>query len=263
MLEAITKKNRAELIVQRYLIFSKSKEKKLNLWLDKQINENMPLQYLLASIPFCSIEILVEPPTLIPRLETEYWCNELILKLKKIKGETLCVLDLCTGTGCIGLAIAKEFPHWKIYTTDISKKALQLTKKNMNHNKILNVKRLNTDIYEGIPDKLLFDLIVCNPPYITMEELKSLSPSVKNWEDHRALACGNNGLEIIEKIISKAKQYLRNNKALQEKDLPQILMEIGENQGIITKNLYLKYDFKNIKIQKDLSNKDRIITANL
>ena len=263
MLEAITEKSRGELVARRYLILSKEEEEKLKTWLYKQTIEKMPLQYLLKSVPFCSLEILVEPPTLIPRVETEHWCSELILGLKKIKGEKLNILDLCTGSGCIALAIASSLPNSHVYATDISKRAINLTRKNMLYNNVSTIEIFNTDIYDKIPKNLKFDLIVSNPPYISMENWENFSPTIKNWEDHRALICENQGMEIIERIIKDAKKYIVKNKLFEDNNIPQICLELDPHQTKITEKILIENNFKKILILKDLFGNERVIQANL
>ncbi|MDP3889005.1 MAG: peptide chain release factor N(5)-glutamine methyltransferase [bacterium] len=259
ILEEITKKNKAQLLAQETIELTAAQEQKLQIWIDKLVNQNMPLQYLIGSVSFADLEILVEPPVLIPRPETEQWCLNLITQLKKLKKQNLAILDLCTGSGCIALALAKALPSAKIYATDISKQALALAHKNAIHNQINTVTFLHSDLFADISTAFTFDLIVCNPPYVSPSEWQSLEPSVTQWEDKNALVANNEGLAIIKKIISHAPAYLHANNEMKQHDIPQLIIEIGYKQADTVQKLMESHGFSTIQIQKDLAGKDRIV----
>lgn len=173
-----------------------------------------PLQYVLGTQPFGPLELLVRPPTLIPRPETEQWATTLAEKLMPPKSVTkrVSVLDLCTGTGCIPLLLLKSWPASTAHATavDISRSAVDLARDNaLEHDvpvvdsfedglirtkenslsiiqaDILNLKALLA--HPSVHSSLPFDVITSNPPYIPMSEYVELDPSVKDWEDPRAL----------------------------------------------------------------------------
>jgi release factor glutamine methyltransferase len=260
IIEAITKKNKSQLMAEKNFKLSSKESSLLDSWLDKYINQHMPLQYLIGNVPFLDLEILVEKPILIPRPETEYWCWQLIEKLNLIENKKITILDLATGTGCIALSLAKSFKEAQVYATDISDQALNLAKKNIVHNKINNVQLIKSDLFENL-ENIKFDLIVSNPPYIDQYLYEKLDPSVKNWEDPKALVCSDNGLFLIKKIISQSKNYLKINEEFAEKNIPQLVIEIDYTQGQEVIKYLNKNDFSNIKLYKDLFLKDRVVSA--
>ena len=261
ILEALTGKNRAHLIEHTTVILTTDQQLTLASWLKKLIDEQFPLQYLLGSVPFCGVEILVEPPVLIPRPETEEWTVQLIHKLQKIMYPKITILDLCTGSGCIAIALAKALPNATIFASDIEEHALRMAEKNRIHNKTSNVTIIKSDLFESIPKDLKFDLIVGNPPYIAPEEWQELEPSVKNWEDKRALVAPDHGLKIIATIIDHAPAFLKPNDELANVGIPQLVLEIGFRQAGRVKELFDHAGYCHIEIEKDLEGKDRIACA--
>jgi len=257
LLEKLIKKSKAKLITEKEIELSEEQETKLNNWIEERVKNKKPLQYILGSVPFCGLEILVEPPILIPRPETEEWCNWLIKQLIHIEN-TANILDLCSGSGCIALSLAKAFPKSKVLGTDINSKAVELCNKNKKHNKIENATFTESDLYKNLKFyENSFDLIVSNPPYIPEEEFKSLSPEVLEWEDQKALTSGSTGLEIIEEIIKYAKTYLKKESIFNKYKLPRLVLEFGKGQDKSVKNLLEKYEFKNIQIHRDMEKVNR------
>jgi len=263
MLEKITNKKKSELIALEFINLTQEQIVTLEKWIEKQVVEHMPLQYLLGSVPFDDIEILVEPPVLIPRPETEEMCYHVLEMLKKLNNKNISILDIGTGSGCIALTLAKALPKSTIYATDISQKAIDLAQKNAKNNNIDNVKFLKSDLYENIKKNITFDLIISNPPYISADEWKSLDNSVTKWEDPKALVARDEGLAIIEKIISLAPQFIKSNDEFKNKKIPQLIIEIGYKQGVDVAKLFEKAGFANIKIEQDIENKDRFVTGRL
>lgn len=261
MLEAITKKNKAKLIAQQEIALDNGQHATLDEWIIHLVEEKMPLQYILGSVPFVDLEILVEPPVLIPRPETEELCYKLIAQFKKLNNKKITILDIGTGSGCIALSLAKTLPESHVYGTDIADNALALAQKNTNHNKIKNVTFIKSDVYKDISKELNFDFIISNPPYITKEEWKTLDESVTEWEDPTALIANKEGLAIIERIISGAKSFLKSNEEMKQKNFPQIIIEIGYTQGAHVRKLLENAGFSDIKIEKDLERKDRFASG--
>lgn len=259
--EAITDKKKAALINQDIITLTDDQQKKLDQWLEKLITKKMPIQYLLGSVPFCNVTILVTPPTLIPRPETEEWCFNLINKLKRLRNQKLTILDLCCGSGCIAIALAQALPCATIYACDIADSAIALTKKNSALNKVNNLIILQSDLFNALPKDIRFDLIVTNPPYITPAEWQTLDPSVTEWEDKYALVADDSGLALIKKIITQAPQHLRLNKELQEQSIPQLMIEIGYLQGPTVAALMRQAQYTDIKVDKDLEHKDRVVSG--
>lgn len=257
ILEAITCKKQAQLIAASVELTAAQHEQ-VQVWLNRIINDQMPIQYLIGTVPFNNVEILVEPPILIPRPETEEWCFNLIEQLKKVAHKNVTILDLCSGTGCIALALGKALPQAQIYATDINPQAVTLGIKNAYHNKIANVAFLESDLFDALPRELRFDLIVSNPPYIKPSAWNTLDASVTKWEDKRALIAEHNGLAIIERIISQTPHYIRTNADLQQHEIPQLILEIDYDQGARVATLMKAAHFNQVQIVKDLEGNDRI-----
>lgn len=258
MLQKISGKTKTELIAHD-IVLTPQQEQQLQSWIDAQIKDHKPLQYILGSVPFVDAEIIVQSPILIPRPETEEWVIDLINQLKTLKNKNITILDLATGTGCIAIAFAQALPNAHIYATDISDDALKLTQKNSRHNKIKNLTVLKSDVFQQLPPNTKFDLIVSNPPYITTDEYKNLAASVLHWEDKNALVADDQGLAIIKKIIQNSPDYLKQNTELKEKKIPQLCIEIGHKQGNAVKQLMQQHGFVDIQIKKDLAQKDRLV----
>jgi release factor glutamine methyltransferase len=263
LLQGITNKTKATLIAQKELILSDKQENKLEEWITAHRKNLEPLQYILGSVPFCNLDILVESPVLIPRPETEEWCYNLMQKLNKISNKNIKILDLCTGSGCIALALGSILPEAHIIGTDISEQALALAERNALHNNIRNVTFIKSDIYDCIPKTDRFDLIVANPPYIAQKYWETLSPMVRKWEDKAALVAPDEGLAIIEEVIEDAQYFLQSNEEFQARKIPQLVIEIDYNQGEKAKKLMQDVGFKNVTIVKDLEKRDRIVTGGL
>lgn len=212
-----------------------------------------PIGYLLGNVPFCGLLLETRQPILLPRMETEEWCNHLIEKLKKTEFEKLEIADLCTGSGCIALALAKAFPNSKIIGSDINVQAIELAKKNALCCNIFNTEFLISDLFESIPTEKKFDLIVANPPYLSQNEWTELSPDVQLWEDKAALLAENDGLEFYEKIISQAKFWLKPD------GLNWLVLEIGHNQAEKVCEFLIEQGFQINQIFIDSFQKSRAI----
>lgn len=262
MLEAITKQHKAYLLAHKTIDLTVQQQQALNNWIHQQVHQHMPLQYLLGSVPFGDLEILVEPPILIPRPETEEWCMNLIEQLKRIQNTSLTILDLCSGSGCIGLALAQALPASHVYAIDIAQQAIQLGMVNAQHNAIQNITFINSDLFTQAPN-ITFDLIVSNPPYIPTEEWQELDLSVTKWEDPHALIADDHGLKIIKQIITQAPRYLKSNTELAQHGIYQLTIEIDPPQAQAVCNLLHDAGFVHTAITKDLEGKERIVSGSL
>jgi release factor glutamine methyltransferase len=258
ILEAITQKKKVDLIAQNILILHEQEYTKIEQWIKKIVHEHMPLQYLLGFVPFNDVEILVEPHILIPRPETEEWCLKVIQQLKQLKNQRITILDICTGSGCVALALAKALSRAIIYASDISEHAIKLVRKNVRHNALSNVIPIKSDLFKNLPTCTTFDLIVSNPPYIALAEWKYLDESVTQWEAKHALVADDHGLEFIKKIIDQTPYFLKFNQELQEKRIANLVLEIGYKQADAVTQLMKQAHYKHIKIDKDLEGKDRV-----
>jgi release factor glutamine methyltransferase len=261
ILQALCQMTKTELIMQDTVMLSHEQHEQLDLWIHQIVEDKKPLQYILGSVPFADCDILVEPPILIPRPETEEWCLHIIEHLQLLNHKKIKILDIATGSGCIAIALAHHLPLASIVATDISDAALELTEKNIEHHKLLNITCIKSDLFASIPQGMLFDMIVSNPPYISQIEFAHLEKSVVRWEDHNALMADDNGLAIIKQIIVQAPQFIQINEEMKDKNIPQVVIEIGYAQGTAVKNLMEKAGYNNVLVHKDLEGKDRFVTG--
>lgn len=205
-----------------------------------------PLQYILGTAEFMSLEFDVTPDTLIPRADTETLV-ETVLNL--IGNKRVSLLDIGTGTGCIGISIA-HYKNAAVTLLDKSEKALEIAKKNAKKHNI-NARFLNMDILHNFPHEK-FDIIVSNPPYIETDVIDTLQTEVKDHEPLSALDGGKDGLTFYRRIVDIAPQMLNNNGML--------AFETGYNQGQAVRNLMIPH-FQNVEIIKDLCGNDRVVAG--
>lgn len=262
-IEAITKQDQAHLIASQKITLTPEQEALLADWCHKIIDQHMPIAYLLGMVPFNDIEILVQPPTLIPRPETEEWTTQLLSDLKKIHQKDITIIEPCTGTGCIALALAHGLPNASVWATDIALSAIALAYKNAQHNNVHNVTFLHGDLFDVIPTHVRADIIVVNPPYISEQEWQTLDQSVTTWEDKHALVAPHDGLAIIQKIIAQAPRWLQENQELSHRTIPQVMIEIGYNQADAVVALMQDAQYNAIHVHKDLEGKNRVVSGRI
>lgn len=217
----------------------------------KRIIKGEPIQYILGYTYFYGYKIYCNKNVLIPRPETEILVHETIKYANKINIKNPNILDLCTGSGCISIALSKEIPSAEIDALDISKYACQLIEKNINSSNIFNIEIIHEDLHKFKTEKNKYDIIVSNPPYIPTGVLKHISKKVINNEPFLALDGGRNGLMFLEAILNIAKNSLKNNGLL--------IIELHESKLNEAKYIASKYQFKEINIIKDLNKKDRFL----
>lgn len=210
-----------------------------------------PISQIIGYKEFWSLPFQVTENTLTPRPDSETLI-EICLKEVSNKKEALRVLDLGTGTGCLLLTLLSEMPNATGLGIDISQKALHIANKNAENLKLINrAEFILSNWTSNINDNELFDIIICNPPYISLDEKKNLAPEVSEFEPEKALFSGFDGLDDY-KII--AKQVLKHIK-------PDgiIILEIGYTQAQKVKEIFISEGFNKIHIHQDLGQKDRCI----
>jgi len=223
----------------------------------KRAGQHEPVVYLVGRTEFYSLELEITPACLIPRPETELLAQRAIEYLRTRDGMQH-VCDLCTGSGCIAVAIARHHPHARVIATDISSGALGVAARNVAKHRLENrIELLCGDLFEPLVPQLdvaPFDLIVCNPPYVSAEEYKALDKNVKDYEPPGALLAGDDGLDVYRRICKDVDPFLKPAGAL--------MLEIGYAQGPAVRDLLEETGlFTEIKIEKDPHNNDRIVTA--
>jgi release factor glutamine methyltransferase len=183
-----------------------------------RLKSGEPLAYLIGSIPFLNCQIHLDSKPLIPRPETEYWAEQLIKEIIDKQLTNPKVLDLCAGSGAIGVAVAKAIPTSQVTFIEIEETHLPTIKKNCLHNHLPEpqYKVLAGDLFSVSNEKSLgkYDFIVTNPPYIDPELSSRTEDSVKKHEPALALYGGANGMELIKIIIAEAPEYLSSGGQL-------------------------------------------------
>ena len=217
-----------------------------------RLNNNEPIQYILGKCRFCNIDMLIDRRALIPRPETEEMVFD-IIETVECKGE-MRILDLCTGSGCISLALKRAFPQTHVFAVDISNDALDLAKANARKND-LDIHFIKADILShDIVDKLgfdyhSFDIIVSNPPYVCISEKENMHKRVLNYEPSEALFVSDEAPLVFYESIKNI-----TNKLLSKKGY--CFVEINERFVSEVKCLF-KNECVYAEIKKDFNNKDR------
>ena len=215
----------------------------------KIVDERMtgrPLWYIIGDTDFCGYKIKVDERVLIPRPETE----ELAMMVVNAAEDGFSVLDLCTGSGAIAIAVQKEARkrgvHLKVTATDISAEALELAKENAELNEA-DIRFIQSDLFTRLRGR--FDIIVSNPPYIPSATIDTLQREVKGFEPRLALDGGEDGLDIYRKIALDASKYLNRDGT--------VMMEVGEGEAEAVVKMFKNTAYS--MIVKDFNNVDRYV----
>ena len=217
--------------------------------------EGVPLQYIVGTQEFMGLPFRVNPSVLIPRLDTEVLVENVIETIKSKNLTQPEVLDMCTGSGAIGISIASKVPNAIVTMTDVSGEALQTAMSNAGLN---GVNRrcifLLGDMFKAIPDDKHYDVIICNPPYIPSAVIDTLDIEVKDHEPRMALDGGKDGLDYYRVIADKASLHLKTGGLL--------ALEIGAEQATDVKKLLKAANtYENVRVIRDLAQLDRAVIA--
>ena len=249
LLSKILNKSREEILINLDKKINKKKILAYKEYLQRR-SKNEPVAYILEEKEFWSKKFNVNKGTLIPRPETELLVDKI---LKVYEGKKITILDIGTGSGCIVISLLSQLKESKGIGIDISQNAILTAIKNKHKYKLSNrVKFLNRS-FESVFGKK-FDLIVSNPPYIERKDLKNLSDDIKRYEPRRALDGGNDGLDLIKKVIYKSKEILKINGTL--------ALEIGNEQIKKVSKLLIENNFRINHVIKDYKNNIRCVLAN-
>lgn len=223
----------------------------------KRLEQDEPLQYILGETEFYGLQFSVNKHVLIPRPETETLVEWIIKDIGKIsaagKNQTLKLLDIGTGSGCIAVSLAKNLPHWQVSGLDVSENALKVAKTNAKQNEV-EVNFFQQNILEWKAAGEQWDLIVSNPPYVRQLEKSEMRPNVLNYEPEQALfVADDDALLFYRKITAFAEKNLKPDGKL--------YFEINEYLGEQTRDLVTDFDFKKIELRKDYFGKFRMLKA--
>lgn len=207
--------------------------------------KNEPVQYICGSTEFYGLELKVGPGVLVPRPETELLVDNVLKKLPDSRS----VLDLCTGSGAIAIALKKEHPELEVTATDISAEALKYAQVNSAHHE-LEIELLEGDLFTPVKDRM-FDAITVNPPYVKPSEKPLMGKDVLAHEPELALFSGEDGLDLLRRIAAEGRNYLNEGGFL--------ISEIGFQQGEDCKSLFSSHGWTSVNILQDYTKKDRFV----
>lgn len=215
-----------------------------------------PLQYILGTQEFCGMECAVTPAVLIPRPETELLVEEVIRRFSPAQEATL--VDVCTGSGCIAVAVVRLRPRIRVIAIDVSRAALQIARQNaLRHALSDRITWLEGDMLSPLEEMKLdacVDVIVANPPYVTEADWLDLQPEVRDFEPRQALVAGPYGTEGHERLLKGARRYLSPGGAL--------IMEIGAGQGGAIRQILESIDgYGPVCLLRDAAGIERVVIA--
>lgn len=216
--------------------------------LAKEKEKGVPLARVLGFVDFYGVKIGLTKDVLIPRPETEILLDKAVARC--LKKNVVTVIDLCTGSGCLGIAFKKKFPEAEVYLGDLSKKALEVASKNakMNH---VNVSFIHSNLLQDFQKNLKADLVFCNPPYISKKEYERLDESVKLHDPIEALVAEDEGLSFYKRLAKELPPYLSKGAL--------VALEIGYLQKSAVQEIFNGPFWKEIICEKDFSGHDRFI----
>ena len=255
--------------IDRMMLFTKYRDdvedeeiEKIRYFIQKIGREKFPVQYLLNEQEFYGRKFYVDKGVLIPRQDTEVLVEKMIdilknniLKNKNFEKNSKIhpkILDIGVGSGIIGITAALEIKDSYVLGVDISEKALETAEKNKELLKVSNIKFLKSNLFENVEFKQ-FDMIVSNPPYISLNEAGIMSDDTLLHEPSEALFAENDGLYFYYEICQKALDYLA--------DFGYLLFEIGYKQGKNVAEIMTRSGFKNVEVIKDLAGLDRVVVG--
>ena len=219
----------------------------------KEIANGKPLQHITNHVEFMKLDFYVDENVLIPRQDTEILVEEVINFCKENSNYKYKILDLCSGSGAIGISLAKYINNAQVMCTDISDKAIEIAKRNARNNGIKNIMFKKSDMFEKITEN--FDIIVSNPPYIKRKLITKLDKEVQK-EPIIALDGGKDGLDFYKIIVNEAYKHLNKSG--------KIFLEIGYDQKQEVIELIKKSNkYKEVYSKQDLYANDRIVVASI
>ena len=251
MLEAITGLGRVAQVLEEDRIVSVLEEEKLERFLLERENHR-PLQYILGTCEFMGLSFAVGEGVLIPRSDTEVLVEAVLEILGENETPLPVVLDMCTGSGCIAISLAKH-GRYAVLGADISPAALSFARRNAQSHGVGAELFIESDLFAAVPQAYLgrLDAVVSNPPYIKGEEIPGLMPEVSVYEPLHALDGGADGLDFYRRLIAEARAWLTAEGWL--------FFEIGYDQGADVVCLMEQAGYEACEVRQDLAGLDRVV----
>ena len=252
LLSYLMKMSIIELKTDQEKELSKEQINVFNNWLARRL-EMEPIQYITGETEFWSMPFYVGPGVLIPRQDTETIVTEVKNHFKD-NNHNYNFIDMCCGSGCIGISLLTLFPKAKLTFSDKYSEPIKYTEKNLKRHMLLDRAHIITsDMFNNIPEGTKYDAIIANPPYIPEEELRSVSMQITLFEPMEALSAGSSGLVFYELFASQAVKFLTPNGAL--------FLEIGYNQCEDVTRIFRENGWQEVTAVKDLGNNHRVVIA--
>ncbi len=214
-----------------------------------------PIAYITGEKEFFSLTFETAPDVLIPRPETEIIVERVIAAVRR---EGLSrdaeILDVCTGSGCVAIALARHLPDVRVRASDKSADALAIARRNAERHALAErVAFLESDLFAALPAETRFDALTCNPPYIPTQELATLSPTVRDHEPRLALDGGDDGLAIVRRVLREAPPFMAPSGWL--------LMEVMAGQSATVQTLAAENGWTEVTVHRDAGGHERVLQA--
>ncbi len=244
LFEEATGMNRVKYLLEQKQIIADNEEQLLEQYVARRMSRE-PLQHILGYAYFYGRKYNVSPAVLIPRHDTEVVVETALGRLHADSR----VLDMCTGSGCIGITVALECVTASVDAVDISPQALEVARRNAG-DLGADVRFVHSDLFENLKKDILYDMIISNPPYIPTKVIEGLAREVKEYDPMLALDGSEDGLLFYRRIVDEARNYLKHGG--------EIVFEIGHDQADSVSTLLADAGYSDIYIKKDLAGLDRV-----
>jgi release factor glutamine methyltransferase len=221
----------------------------------KRRRAHEPIAYLRGEREFFGLAFRVDKRVLVPRPDTETLVDVALARTARLSLAAR-LLDLCTGSGCVAIAYARQRPTTQVFASDASKDALAVARENAHRLGATNVALFESDLFARVRDvcgAVKLDAITANPPYIASAEVPTLQPDIKDFEPHLALDGGADGLDVVRRIVEGAPAYLSAGGTL--------ALEIGAGQADATATLFEAHGFTDIQKQRDMGRIERVVSG--
>lgn len=246
LLAFILKKSRLDLYLQ-YDLPLEEKELEHFRSLLKRLSLKEPIEYILGEVDFYNCTFFVNRSVLIPRLETEILLDHICKRIEIKELSPKNAWDICTGSGCLGIGLKKKFPYIDVTLSDLCPAALDVALLNAKQNQV-KIEVLLGDLLEPFQGKKA-DLIICNPPYVSLSEYEVLDFSVKGYEPKHALVAEEDGLFFYRALSRQLPFFLQRGA--------KVYLEIGSTQGLKVRDFFTESHWARVSIEKDLAGHDR------
>lgn len=211
-----------------------------------------PIAYLRGEREFYGRTFRVDPRVLIPRPDTEALVDVALARSAHVS-LSMRLLDLCTGSGCVAITMARQRPTSRVLATDLSADALAVARENAYRLGAYNVAFAQGDLFAGVPAGSQFDAITANPPYIPTGEIAGLMADVRDFEPRAALDGGADGLDLVRRIVAEAPAFLDEGGVL--------AMEIGAGEAPAVRDLFERHGYRDVQVDRDYGKIERVVSG--